>query len=339
MVKILAPVSSLEAATEVVAAGADEIYCGVIVPRLRYMGLSVRIPWCSLSSYKELGEVVQYAHKHGVKTIVTTEFPFMAEVIEKKVRKHILSCVERDIDALIATDIGSILMIKEMDLRIPIYASTYLASMNYQAVDFLKNLGIERIILESRHLMIDEIKEIVIRSKDVELEAFIHGGGCSNINVNCYGCTSVGRVNRAKFDSYLHGGNVSTICRATYDVSELGSAGWRKIGSVPILDAYSVCSFCQLPELLGTGLTGLKIVGRCMPPFYQKESTRIYHELVELIEQNQMETYLERLESFRKSNILPSDACDQKRCYYSPLFHAPYKTFAKADSRWGMDLR
>jgi putative protease len=175
--RLLSPISSYESAVGVISAGVDEIYCGVRIPGIKYLGISNQPSWCSLSNDRELEKVVNYAHVHGVDTIVTTEFPFMARVIEKDIRRHIRSCVDKGADAIIASDVGVLLLIKEMDIDIPVYASTYLASMNYEAVDFLRKLDVKRVILE-RHLTINEIQDIVHKSKDVEIVIFIHGSGC-----------------------------------------------------------------------------------------------------------------------------------------------------------------
>jgi len=321
MIKILAPISSFEAARQVISGGVDEIYCGVEVPGINYSGLSTRPSWCSLPTYDELDRIVAYAHKHDVKVAVTTEFPFMAELIENEMKRHVQSCVDKGIDALIATDIGVILMAKNiLHLSIPIYASTYLAPLNYEIVDFLKRMGVKRVMLD-RHLTIAEIGQIVQHSDGIETEAFVQGPGCSNINVNCYGCGSPMVLN----PKYLEPGlNVETLCQADYEVYKVEGREKTKIADVPILDAFSWCSICQLPELVNTGVTGLKIVGRECDLEYQGEIARIYRELVDLLESGKEEDFQDRLQSVKTSSYF-SDACELGRCYYSSFFHAPYK--------------
>jgi putative protease len=245
----------------------------------------------------------------------------MAELIENEIKRHISSCVETGIDALIATDIGVILMAKNiLRLDIPIYASTYLAPINYEIVNLFKDMGVKRVMLD-RHLTIDEIAQIVQLSNGIETEAFVHGPGCSNINVNCYCCGSPIVLN-PKY--YKPGIKVETLCQADYEVYKIESGKKIKIADTPILDAFSWCSLCQLPDLVNTGVTGLKIVGRECDQEYQGKIAKIYRELVNLIERNQIEEFQERLESVKSSSYF-SDACRQKRCYYSSFFHAPYK--------------
>ena len=331
MVKILSPITSFEAACQVIDGGVDEVYCGVEVPGINYTGLSTRPSWCSLPTYDELGRVVSYAHKHSVQVAVTTEFPFMAELIEKDIRRHIRACVEKGIDALIATDIGVILMVKNiLHLNIPIYASTYLAPINYEVVDLLGQIGAKRVMLE-RHLTIDEIGEIVRHNKDIEIEAFVHGPGCSNINVNCYCCGSP-IVLDPKF--YKPEISVETLCQTDYEIYKVDGRDKTKIADLPILDAFSWCSLCQLPELLDTGIMGLKIVGRECDQKYQGEIARTYRELVDLLECGQTEDFKKKLESVKNSDYF-SEACMKKRCYYSSLFHTPYRV--PIPPKWSMD--
>ncbi|MDQ1280469.1 MAG: hypothetical protein QG670_1732, partial [Thermoproteota archaeon] len=71
MPKILSPVNSLEGAERVIKAGADEIYCGVMIPEWKqffesdWLGGPLRGPRCEIPTYDELGKVVKYAHNHG----------------------------------------------------------------------------------------------------------------------------------------------------------------------------------------------------------------------------------------------------------------------------------
>ena len=343
-VRILSPVNSFEGAVKVIDAGADEIYCGVRYPDVKYHGLSTRTAKCSLDSYDELGKVVQYAHDRGVKVLVTLEFPFMSELLEKNVDKHAKLCAEKDIDAFILGDIGLILKVKQMGLDVPFHASTYLSSMNYEAVDFLRKLGAERVILE-RQVSIEEITQIVKSSCGVEIEVFVHGSGCSNINVSCYGCYTPeslirsipNKLSTGDFESYQNYGFTTPLnkfkmitapfCRLTYEVED-GTAGSKAYA--PILDAYSFCSLCKLPALVKTGVAGFKIVDRCQSKEYQEICTRAYRELTTLLEQGQTELFNKRLVSIirdSKALLFPNfpEACEQKRCYYSPFFHSPYR--------------
>jgi putative protease len=328
--KLLSPIRSYEGAVRVIRAGADEIYCGVIseIPSLKHFVL-YRGVWCNLPTYEELGRVAKYAHDHGVKVLLTANLPFMIEAVEKEIKNYIRACLDEGIDALIIGDLGVLSMVKSMSVDIPLYASTYLATLNQEAVAFLTKMGFERVILE-RQLTIDEIAEIVQKSQ-VEIEVFIHGlGGCSHIDVSCYlihaHFPELNRV-RLMIDS-----SFNPPCKLPFEVYDSGNDQLRS-NSVPILDAQRMCSICDLPMLIRTGVTGLKIEGRGNPAVFQESTTKLYRELLDLLERGQMTTYWKRVESLKRQFIpkppylqnLHESCCEQKRCYYSPFFHAPYK--------------
>lgn len=324
--RLLSPVNSYEGAVGVISSGADEIYCGVKIPGVEYLGLGTRPSWVSVPDYGELEKIVRHAHENGVETVVTTDLPFMAKIVEKQIKGHILSCVKTGIDALIASDIGILLMMRKMNLDVPIYASTYLGSMNYEAVDFLRKLGVRRVILE-RHLTIGEIRQIVRRSNGVEIEVFVHGAGCSNINANCYGCVSVfpAALARERAQRKNPGPTGYTMCTFPYDIYEVKGEGPVKIMNATILDAFTFCSLCRLPELIKTGATGFKIVGRETSREFQASVTRLYRKLIDLIRAGEMESYRDELKRYMEGNSMQQVLCREKRCYYGDFLNVPYE--------------
>lgn len=342
--KLLSPIRSLEGVRKVVSAGADEVYCAVNIPGIKNLMLN-RPPGCAIPTYDELTEIVEYSHDHGVEVIVTMELPFMAKVLEKKMEDHLFSMVDTGADALIAGDLGLILMIRKLGLDMPLYASTFMGTMNHEAVDFLRRLGVDRVILE-RNVLMDEIKEIVERNREVEIEVFIHGGGCSNTQANCYLYHEVKEDVQSLIKEFRL--TVGPTCTDPYEVYEIVGDMWKipdegyegftqRVGEneVPILDAYSFCSICKLPELIGTGVAGLKIVGRCLSILYQEKITRMYRELLDILAEGRMDSFRDMVSILKRGvrwETVPGDSvipirlpCRQMRCYYSPLSHAPYK--------------
>jgi putative protease len=358
--RLLAPVSSFESTVGVVSAGAEEIYCAVKIPGAEH--ILNRPEGCCVSGYDELGNIAHYAHSKGVDTVVTLELPFLSEFMADQMREHIASCAEQDIDAWIIGDLGLVTMVQEMELDIPIYASTYFVAINYEAVDFLKRLGVKRVVLD-RHMTIREIRQVVERSTDVEIEVFIHGSGCSNINYNCY--LEGGRRNLAVLEQEHRGTKgLPTPCRTPFDVYEVGGNGGR-IARAPVLDAYTFCSLCKIPELIEAGVTGLKIVGRCLPTAYQVKTTDMYRRLVDqlaeldgqrsrsgrawrrrvmrLIEPWKDEPFEPVLQHASNPAVAPPSIretlCGEERCYFSPLFHVPYRSSSKRGARGGSGRR
>jgi putative protease len=323
--RLLSPIKSFSGAVKVLEAGADEIYCGVRTPGLEdfqlYRGVATEIP-----SYEELEKVTEYAHNHLGKVLLTVNQPFMTDSMEEPLTKHIRTCVDKGIDALIIGDLG-ILQLAKSIADVPLYASTYLSAMNSEAVEFLRRSGFSRVILE-RHVPFEQIAEIT-KSSNVDVEVFIHGSGCSNVNVNCY-------LFHYKFPAMEQGllkiDGIKFPCSLPFSVYEDdGNASCI----VQILDAYTFCSLCKLPSLIKSGVTGLKIEGRGINEDYQVSTTKMYKDSIDLIRNGDLEGFQEKLKKLQETFIpLPHDlplnnlkelCCEQNRCYYSPQFHAPYK--------------
>jgi putative protease len=249
--------------------------------------------------------------------------------MEKSMAKHIRTCVNTGVDSLIVGDLGMLQLIKEITEDIELCASTYLSAMNRESVAFLKKAGFSRVVLE-RHVPFEQIKDIA-SSSDIEVEVFIHGSGCSNINVNCY-------FYHYKFPEmekgYLTIDGIKFPCSLPYDVYG-GEDENLKLGTFPLIDAYTFCALCRLPELIKSGVYGLKIEGRGINEEYQASTTRLYRESLDLLQKGDEEQFLKNLEEIKNdfmplSQTLPLSnlqelCCEQERCYYAPTFHAPYK--------------
>jgi collagenase-like PrtC family protease len=235
-------------------------------------------------------------------------------------------------------------------------------AINYEAVDFLKRLGIQRVVLD-RHMTTREIRQVVERSTDVEIEVFVHGSGCSNINYNCY--LEGGRRNLTVLEQEYRGTKgLPTPCRTPFDVYEIGG-GEGRIARAPVLDAYTFCSLCKLPELINSGVTGLKIVGRCLPIEYQVKTTEMYRRLVDQLAELDDQTTRSRrawsrrvmrsVEPFKDEQFEPvlqhtggaaaspesirETLCGEERCYFGPLFHVPYRPSSRRGGRGGSGRR
>jgi putative protease len=326
--KIMAPINSYEGGVKVVNAGADEVYCAVQIPDIKdfvlYRGPSSQIP-----SYEDLGRVVKHAHDNKSKVDLVINQPYMVARIEKHLRKHILNCVDQGVDALIIGDFGVLSIVKKLNIEVPLIASTYLVSMNSEAAIFLMEQGFSRAVLE-RHLTIEEISRIA-NSTNIGIEILMHGGGCSNINAGCY-------LYHHKFPELINAqreSNTSTPCSLPFKLQNLNDP--KDVSDyVNVMDAFEYCSICKLPELISTGVDGLKIEGRTGSVWYQESTTRVYRELLDLIAAGRNDEYQKKLDELKNGVYflpVPSDFyklkeiwCWQNRCYYSPLNHAPYKT-------------
>lgn len=328
----MSPVNSLEGAKRVITAGADEIYCGVQIPDLEgfvlYRGAS-----CNIGSYNEFEEIVNLTHKLGIRLALILNLPFMTDTLEKIFMKHAQQCLNKltSNDAVIVGNLGIFKMLKKLAPDHPFYASTFFVSINTSSVEFLHKIGFSRVILE-RHLSIEEIAEIV-QTSHLDIEVFVHGGGCSNLNGNCY-FLHIPHPKLFRTLKQLEGFN--SPCRLNYDIVNLVNG--KKLGSHQVFDPYTFCSLCSLPQLVSSGVQSLKIVGRCLNADYHASVTKVYREFVDMIVEGELEKYKDKLRTLlaterpyyyeEEYGIIPLRlapdlrrfsklCCDQNRCYFS----------------------
>jgi U32 family peptidase len=87
-------------------------------------------------------------------------------------------------DALIMSDPGLIMMVRENFPDMPVHLSVQANAVNWATVKFWQNMGLTRVIL-SRELSIDEIEEIKNNVPGMEIEVFVHGALCMAYSGRC----------------------------------------------------------------------------------------------------------------------------------------------------------
>jgi putative protease len=282
MIKILSPVSRCDEVEDVIAAGADELYCGILMDDWR-KGYTVS---ASLNrrqedntilgtsphfkSFEELQESVEIAHSRSVPVILTLnehyyskdQYPYLLSYVDK--------VLEAGVDAFIIGDVAFILSLRERGIPTDIHISTAGTAFNSETVRFYQELGASRVILP-RHLTIEEIESIASEVSDVELEAFILNSRCANIDGFCtfqHGLADLFPDEKVK-EQYLN------ACMLPYEISVYPDAkvesdsdikekiSWERqsIWSALHIDDRP-CGACALFEFSKIGLHGVKIVGR-----------------------------------------------------------------------------
>ena len=87
-------------------------------------------------------------------------------------------------DALIMSDPGLIMMVRENFPDVVIHLSVQANAVNWATVKFWSTQGVERVIL-SRELSLEEIEEIRENCPETELEIFVHGALCMAYSGRC----------------------------------------------------------------------------------------------------------------------------------------------------------
>jgi U32 family peptidase len=173
--ELLAPAGDLDRMRTAFDYGADAVYAG----QPRY-SLRVRENDFSMTN---LAIGISEAHARGKKFFVASNIsPHNAKV--KTYMRDMEPVIAMEPDALIMSDPGLIMMVREKWPEMPIHLSVQANAVNYASVKFWQKMGLTRVIL-SRELSIDEIKEIRQECPEMELEVFIHGALCIAYSGRC----------------------------------------------------------------------------------------------------------------------------------------------------------
>ncbi|MCP5162377.1 MAG: tRNA 5-hydroxyuridine modification protein YegQ [Hahellaceae bacterium] len=173
--ELLSPAGTLKNMHYAYAYGADAVYAG----QPRY-SLRVRENDFNLD---RLNQGIQFARANNKRFYVAANIaPHNAKV--KTFMNDIEPIIEMNPHALIMSDPGLIMMVKDKWPDTPIHLSVQANAVNFAAVKFWARQGIERVIL-SRELSLDEIAEIRQLCPEMELEVFVHGALCIAYSGRC----------------------------------------------------------------------------------------------------------------------------------------------------------
>ncbi|WMN61158.1 tRNA 5-hydroxyuridine modification protein YegQ [Pseudoalteromonas xiamenensis] len=198
--ELLSPAGSLKNMRYAFAYGADAVYAG----QPRY-SLRVRNNEFDLDN---LALGINEAHAQNKKLYVVSNIaPHNAKV--KTYMRDIEPVIEMKPDALIMSDPGLIMLVREKWPDMPIHLSVQANAVNFATVNFWAKQGIERVIL-SRELSLEEIAEIRELCPQTELEVFVHGALCMAYSGRCL---LSGYINKRDPNQ----GTCTNACRWSYD--------------------------------------------------------------------------------------------------------------------------
>ncbi|MEW6990053.1 tRNA 5-hydroxyuridine modification protein YegQ [Colwelliaceae bacterium 6441] len=201
--ELLSPAGSLKNMRYAFAYGADAVYAG----QPRY-SLRVRNNEFNLATIKQ---GIDEAHQLGKKFyLVNNIAPHNSKLTT--FLKDISPVIAMKPDALIMSDPGLIMMVREHFPDMSIHLSVQANAVNWATVKFWHQQGVERVIL-SRELSLDEIEEIRMRCPEMELEVFVHGALCMAYSGRCL---LSGYINKRDPNQ----GTCTNSCRWKYDVHQ-----------------------------------------------------------------------------------------------------------------------
>ncbi|MFF5868102.1 tRNA 5-hydroxyuridine modification protein YegQ [Pseudomonas sp. NPDC012596] len=173
--ELLAPAGTLKTMRYAFAYGADAVYAG----QPRY-SLRVRN---NEFDHANLALGIEQAHALGKRFYVVVNIaPHNAKL--KTFLKDLAPIIAMAPDALIMSDPGLIMLVRQHFPHMPVHLSVQANTVNWASVQFWQQLGLSRVIL-SRELSLDEIEEIRQQVPGMELEVFVHGALCMAYSGRC----------------------------------------------------------------------------------------------------------------------------------------------------------
>ncbi|SFN32430.1 putative protease [Izhakiella capsodis] len=296
--ELLSPAGSLKNMRYAFAYGADAVYAG----QPRY-SLRVRN---NEFNHQNLATGINEAHAQGKKFYVVVNIaPHNAKL--KTFIRDLTPVVEMGPDALIMSDPGLIMLVREAFPHVCIHLSVQANAVNWATVRFWQQMGLSRVIL-SRELSLEEIEEIRQQVPDMELEVFVHGALCMAYSGRCL---LSGYINKRDPNQ----GTCTNACRWDYQVSEAQQDDNGNIVSQPTLgigaptDRVFMLADGQRPDepmpafedqhgtyilnskdlravehvnrLSGMGVSSLKIEGRTKSFFYCARTAQVYRRAID----------------------------------------------------------
>ncbi|MGK4358282.1 tRNA 5-hydroxyuridine modification protein YegQ [Ectopseudomonas chengduensis] len=293
--ELLSPAGTLKNMRYAFAYGADAVYAG----QPRY-SLRVRN---NEFDHANLALGIAEAHAQGKQFYVVVNIaPHNAKL--KTFLKDLAPVIEMAPDALIMSDPGLIMLVRQHYPQMPIHLSVQANAVNWASVEFWRQQGLTRVIL-SRELALEEIEEIRSQVPGMELEVFVHGALCMAYSGRCL---LSGYINRRDPNQ----GTCTNACRWQYQATlasenELGEivrvvdptlgqgapttqafvleeagrpgeemAAYEDEHGTYIMNSKDLRAVQHVERLVRMGVHSLKIEGRTKSHFYVARTAQVY---------------------------------------------------------------
>ncbi|MGY4531474.1 putative protease [Pseudomonas sp. TE3786] len=298
--ELLCPAGTLKAMRYAFAYGADAVYAG----QPRY-SLRVRN---NEFDHAHLALGITEAHAQGKRFYVVVNIaPHNAKL--RTFLKDLAPVVAMAPDALIMSDPGLIMLVREHFPNMPIHLSVQANAVNWASVKFWQQQGLSRVIL-SRELSLEEIEEIRQAVPAMELEVFVHGALCMAYSGRCLLSGYINRrdpnqgtcTNACRWQYQAHEGQANELgeivrqCAPTLGQGasterlfllednsrpgELMEAFEDEHGTY-IMNSKDLRAVQHVERLVQMGVHSLKIEGRTKSHFYVARTAQVYRQAID----------------------------------------------------------
>ena len=300
--ELLSPAGTLTHLKYAFAYGADAVYAG----QPRY---SLRVRNNSFKDVAALQEGIDEAHRQGKKFYLASNIAAHNDKVRSYLR-DLAPILELAPDALIMSDPGLIMLVKEQWPDQEVHLSVQANAVNWATVEFWKRQGISRVIL-SRELALEEVADIHDKVPGMELEVFVHGALCMAYSGRCLlsgymnhrdanqgACTNACRW---EYNTVPHATDstgdmipVTNLAVGQHDPAEPKEILLRDPKQpdefVPvyedehgtyIMNSRDLRAVQHVGELMRIGVHSLKIEGRTKSPYYVARTAQVYRRAID----------------------------------------------------------
>lgn len=301
--ELLAPGGTLDAFKTAILYGADAIYAGL-------PGFSMRAR--AKITVEEVKQGIDFAHEHGKKVYLAFNLFAHDRDYENMGRvSEVLDYLKPD--ALIISDAGVLMWVREHHPDIPIHISTQANICSASTVKFWQQAGAVQCVL-AREVSHSEFKSIREQCPDIGLEIFIHGAMCMSYSGRCL------------LSNYITGrpsnrGACAQLCRWKYDVilrekeSGIEMPIEEDDRGAYIMNSKDLCLMPRLKEVIESRPDSLKIEGRNRSEYYVGSVVRAYR--------NALDAYAKDPEHFDPTPFMNDLNLLETRGYTTAFFDGP----------------
>lgn len=271
--ELLAPGGSLDKCRIAFLYGADAVYVGGKDFSLRAFARNL--------DDEELAIARGMARAWGRKLYVTVNV-FASEADLDALPKYLGYLADIEVDGLIVSDPGIILLARRFAPNIPLHLSTQANTTNALSALFWEEQGISR-INAARELTVAELSTIR-RKTDVPIEVFVHGAMCISYSGRCL-------LSAFLNDRSANRGLCTQPCRWSYGLVEEKRPGQvfpitEDARGSYIFNANDLCLIGELGRLMELGISAFKIEGRMKGALYLAGTVRAYRQAIDKYWQN-----------------------------------------------------
>jgi putative protease len=261
--ELLAPAGNLEKLKIAILYGADAVFVGGKEFSLRSQASNFTL--------EDIKEGVEFAKKHNADIHVTCNIILHQDNLEG-IKEYLLALDEIGVKAVIVADPYIMLLAKQLDLNLEVHVSTQLSTLNTKAIQFYKDLGMDRVVL-GREVTYEDLKEIM-NDVDIDIEYFIHGAMCIAYSGRCMLSNYFSRRDANR-------GGCSQSCRWYYDLYENDNL-INKEEDIPFsMSSKDMSLVNHIGELIELGVDSFKIEGRMKSLHYIATVISTYRKLID----------------------------------------------------------